>query len=471
MSKYDMVVIGSGPAGEKAAAMAAYFDKRVAIVEREERPGGTVVSRGGIPTKTLREAATYLSGYHRREFYGVGVEIEPKLMLELLRRRAAEVMDLVAAAVVENIERHGIDLVRGTGALTPDGQVAVTAADGSSRVLQADNVLIATGSRPFRPPTVPFDDPAVDDSDSILALDSIPDSLVVIGGGPVGVEYASISTALGVHVTLVDAGSRLIPFADEEISATLRAALEADGARFIFDSPGTTIERTAAGLEVALPSGEVLKPDKVLFAAGRTGNTEGLGLEAAGVETNERNNIVVDEHFQSSVPGIYAAGDVAGPPALASVSAEQGRVAASHAFGLGVVERLDPLPVFGVYSIPEVGMVGPTEAAAAAAGIDYAVGRFMFERNPRARIAGPGVGMVKLVVDKKDHALLGVHIVGEEAAELVHIGQAAIHAGDKVERFIHSTFNVPTRSEAYKYAAYDALQDISGHRLPRSAAT
>jgi NAD(P) transhydrogenase len=467
VNQYDMVVIGSGPAGEKAAAMAAYFKKRVAIVEREERVGGTVVSRGGIPTKTLREAATYLSGYHRREFYGVGVEIEPRLMLELLRNRATEVMDLVAGSVAENIDRHGIDLIHGNASLTPSGNVQVTSADGSTRIVEAAKVLIATGSRPFRPPTVPFDDHAVDDSDSILALDSIPDTLVVIGGGPVGVEYASISTALGVHVTVVDAGPRLIPFADEEISAALRAALEADGTRFVFDSPATAIERTAQGLEVRLPDGEIIMPDKVLFAAGRTGNTEGLGLEEAGVATDERNNIVVDEHFQSSVPGIYAAGDVAGPPALASVSAEQGRIAASHAFDLGVVDQLDPLPVFGVYSIPEVGMVGLTEWEAAANAIDYAVGRYQFERNPRTRMAGPGVGMMKLVVDKQDHSLLGVHIVGEEAAELVHIGQAAIHAGDKVERFILSTFNVPTRSEGFKYAAYDALQDISGRRLSR----
>jgi NAD(P) transhydrogenase len=468
MNQYDMVVIGSGPAGEKAAAMAAYFGKRVAIVERESRVGGTVVSRGGIPTKTLREAASYLSGYHRRELYGVGVDIDPKLMLELLHRRAADVMDLVANSVAENIDRHGIDLVHGTATLTPDGKVAVAGDDGTTRTLEATNVLIATGSRPFRPPTVPFDDPAVDDSDSILALDSIPESLVVIGGGPVGVEYASISTALGVQVTVVDAAQRLIPFADEEISATLQAALEDDGARFVFESPGTTVERTAEGLVVGLPSGEVIAPDKVLFAAGRTGNTEGLGLDEAGVATDDRNHIVVDEHFQTSVPGIYAAGDVAGPPALASVSAEQGRIAASHAFDLGVVEQLDSLPVYGVYSIPEVGMVGQTEAAAGASGVDYAVGRYRFERNPRSRIAGPGIGMIKLVVDKRDHSLLGVHIVGEEAAELVHIGQAAIHAGDKVERFIHSTFNVPTRSEGYKFAAYDALQDISGHRLSQS---
>ncbi len=465
MGAYDLVVIGSGPAGEKAAAMAAYFDKRVAIVEREGSPGGTVVRRGGIPTKTLREAAAYLSSFHRREVYGVGMEIAPDEMLQVLRGRAAEVVDLTADAVQRNIDRHRIDIVTGTGSLTPDGRVAVTADNGDVTTLDADVVLIATGSRPFRPGNIPFDDPAVDDSDSILALQSIPKSLVVIGGGPVGVEYASISLALGVDVTLVDAAPRLIPFADEEISKTLAAALEADGARFIFEAPGSTIERTSRGLEVTLPTGEALTPEKVLFAAGRVGNTEGLGLEDAGVVTDDRNHILVDEHFQTSRPGVYAAGDIAGPPALASVSAEQGRIAISHAFDLGVVEHLDTVPVFGVYSIPEVGMVGLTELAARDKGHDVAVGRNLFRSNPRSRIAGSETGMVKLVVDKTDHKLLGVHIVGDEAAELVHIGQAAIHAGDPVERFIHSTFNTPTRAEAYKYAAYDALQDISGHRL------
>lgn len=465
MRRYDMVIIGSGPAGEKAAAMAAYFEKSVAIVERDHRPGGTVVSRGGIPTKTLREAAVYLSGFHKREVYGVSVDLSPEVMLDLLRSRAAEVTDLVARSVSANIERHHIDLIHGFGSLTPEGHVRVSNDGEETEVLEAGSVLIATGSRPFRPPTVPFDDPRVDDSDSILALESIPGSLVVIGGGPVGVEYASITTALGVSVTLIDAGPRLIPFADEEISAVLQQSLVDDGCRFIFDSPGTTIEVTADGLEVHVPDGETLTPDKVLFAAGRAGNTEGLGLDDAGVKTNERGHIVVDENYQTTRPGIYAAGDVVGPPALASVSTEQGRLAASHAFGLGVVESLDPLPVFGVYSMPEVGMVGMTESAARAAGIDCAVGRSPFVNNARSRIAGVTTGLVKLVVDKADHRLLGVHIVGDDAAELIHIGQAAIHAGDSVDRFIHTTFNTPTRSEAYKYAAFDALQDISGRRL------
>ncbi len=467
MDRYDLVIIGSGPAGEKAGAMAAYFNKSVAIVERDATPGGTVVYHGGIPSKTLREAALYLSGFLHRDVYGIAMDLAPDLMLDLLRARSAEVMKLVADGVAANVDRHGIDLIQGVGSLTADGNVAVKGADGSSRVVEAEVVLIATGSRPMRPASIPFDDPGVDDSDSILALDRIPESLVVIGGGPVGVEYASITTALGVAVTVVDMAPRLIAFADEEISQALADALAASGTQFMLGAPSSTISRTADGLEVAFEDGTTLHPEKVLFAAGRVGNTEGLGLDAAGVACNERGHIVVDEHFQTSAAGIYAAGDVVGPPALASVSAEQGRIAISHAFGLGVVESLDPLPVFGVYSIPEVGMVGPTEQAAREQGIDYAVGRFRFSDNPRSRIAGQTVGMVKLIVDKASHKLLGAHIIGLEAAELVHIAQAAIHAGDPVERFIKTTFNTPTRAEAYKYAAYDALQDISGHRLSR----
>lgn len=465
MDSYDLVVIGSGPAGEKAGAMAAYFDKSVAIVERETRPGGTVVRRGGIPTKTLREAAMYLSSFHRRETYGVGIDMSREELVELMRDRAAQVIELTADAVERNIARHRIDVVTGTGSITPDGNVDVTSESGDRRVLEAEHVVVATGSRPFRPGNIPFDDPAVHDSDTILAMKSIPRTLVVIGGGPVGVEYASISCALGVEVTLIDAAPRLVPFADAEISAALAAALENDGARFVFDSPGSTIERTERGLEVTLPTGEVITPDQVLFAAGRVGNTEGLGLEEAGIKTDDRNHILVDDHFQTSRPGVYAAGDIVGAPALASVSAEQGRIAVSHAFDLGVVDRLDSVPVYGVYSIPEVGMVGLTEAGAQDKGHEVAVGRNPFHLNPRSRIAGSQVGLLKLVVDKQDHRLLGVHILGDDAAELVHIGQAAIHAGDPVERFIHTTFNTPTRAEAYKYAAYDALQDISGHRL------
>jgi NAD(P) transhydrogenase len=463
MADFDMVVIGSGPAGEKAAAQAAYFGKRVAIVERAARPGGAPVNTGGIPTKTLRETAQYLTGFRRREVYGVGIGLGADVTVELLHSRSAEVSQLMAEAVLHNLERHRIQLVRGVAMLEAEGLVRVSAADGSIRSISSEVVLIATGSRPFHAPGIPFDDPDVHDSSTILDIENIPARLVVIGGGPVGSEYASIFTALGSKVTLIDAGERLMPFLDAEISALVSTIFEREGMDVILGSAGTRVERTGDTLRVVLPGGRILTPDKVLFAAGRTANTDGMGLVEAGVELDQRGHITVDEDYQTTVPGVYAAGDVVGPPALASVSAEQGRVAACHAFGIPFKQTVDPSPPFGVYSIPEIGMMGMSEEAAARATIDYEVGRSWFEDNPRSRIAGVTDGLVKLVFRRDDRRLLGVHVVGEEAAELVHQGQAVIQAGETIDRFIHSTYNIPTRSEAYKYAAYDGLQRLSGH--------
>jgi len=460
---FDMVVIGSGPAGEKAAAQAAYFGKRVAIVERAERPGGAPVNTGGIPTKTLRETAQYLTGFRRREVYGVGIGLGAEVTVELLHARSAEVSELIGEAVVRNLDRHGIRLIHGEGTVGAPGTVNVTTPDGSSRLLSADVVLIATGSRPFHPPTIPFDDPDVHDSESILLAETIPGRLAVIGGGPVGSEYASIFTALGSKVTLIDAGDRLMPFLDAEISDLVFTIFGREGMDVILGSTGTRVERSQGVLQVLLPDGRIVLPDKVLFAAGRSPNTDGLGLADAGIGLDERGHIVVDANYQTTVPGIYAAGDVIGPAALASVSAEQGRVAACHAFDIPFKQTVDPSPPFGVYSIPEIAQMGLTEEAAVKSGIDHEVGRSWFSDNPRSRIAGVTDGLIKLVFRRDDRRLLGVHIVGEEAAELVHQGQAVVQAGETIDRFIHSTYNIPTRSEAYKYAAYDGLQRLSGH--------
>ena len=350
----------------------------------------------------------------------------------------------------------------GTGRLAGDGVVEVTGADGRVDLVRGEVVLVATGSRPLRPPDIPFDDPDVHDSDSILSIERIPAGVVVVGGGPVGLEYASIFGALGVGVTVVDAGDRIAPFLDVEISDVLRDALSGMGVRLVVGSGGATVARQDGALQVVLASGEVLSPDSVLFAAGRRGNTDLLGLDEAGVALDARGRIVVDDEYRTTAPGVVAAGDVIGPPALASVSAEQGRVAVCHAFGIPFTESVDPLPPFGVDTIPEVGMVGMTEEAAARAGIDHEVGRSRFADNPRSLIAGTTMGMIKLVFRRDDRRLLGVHIGGEEAAELVHVGQAVIHADETIDRFIHTTFNIPTRAEAYKYAAYDGLQRLSG---------
>ena len=468
-SDLDLIVIGSGPAGEKGAAQAAYFGHRVVIVERQARPGGAPVNSGGLPTKTLRETALYLTSFRRRDVYGIGFDLAADLTLERMRKRAAAVSEVAGRAVRANIERHGIELVQGTARLAGDRSVEVSLADGGTRTLRAKRILIATGSRPYRPESVPFDDPDVHDSDTILGLDSMPGSLVVIGGGPVGCEYASIFTALGVRVSLVDRADRLMPFLDAEASAQLRTCLTDMGMRLLLSSPQALVGRVDGRLRVSIEGGETLETDAVLYAAGRSGNTEELGLEASGVELDPRGRIIVDAEYQTAVPGIYAAGDVIGPPALASVSAEQGRVAMCHAFDIPFKETVDPLPPFGIYSIPEVAMVGLTQEAAAAAGIDAAAGRYDFSNNPRSIIAGTTYGFIKLVFRRDDRRLLGVHIVGEEAAELIHAGQAVLHAGETIDRFIHSTFNIPTRAEAYKYAAYDGLQQLGGQRLRGAA--
>jgi NAD(P) transhydrogenase len=463
--RFDLVVIGAGPAGEKGAAQAAYFGKRVSVVERSPVPGGTPATTGGIPTKTIREAALYLTGFRRREIYGVGLDLPSEISLRRIRERAEDIVRLATDTVRENLDRHGIDLVQGEARLGPDRSVIV---DGQrKRVLKGEVVLIATGSRPFRPSTVPFDDQDVDDSESILELDALPRSLVVVGGGPVGCEYASLGAALGVEVTLIDAGDRLLPFMDAEISGLLAKAFAEIGIRLELGQGVATIGRQGGELAVTLAHGEIVRPDRVLFAAGRAGNTEGLGLAEVGVEVDARGRIVVDEHYRTSAEGIYAAGDVIGPPALASVSMEQGRVAICHAFGIPFKETVDPLAPYGVYSIPEVGMVGTTEDAAAAAGVEYEVGRGWFAQNTRARIAGTTDGLVKLVFRRDDRMLLGAHVMGDIAGELVHVAQAVLHGGGTIDRFIHTTFNVPTYAEAFKYAAYDGLQRLEG--LPARA--
>lgn len=457
---FDLVVIGAGPAGEKAGAQAAYFGKRVAIVDRRPDPGGSAASKTGVPTKTLREAALYLTGFQRRDLYGTGMDLHPDTVLEHMRARTAEVVKLSVDAVRHNIERHGIELIQGEARLGPDRTVRITTSEGE-RVLRGEVVMLATGSRPFHPPGVPFEDPDVHDSESILELERIPNRFAVIGGGPVGCEYASIFLALGAEVTMIDRGPRLLPFADGEVSEALGRVFEGRGMRLLAETAVTSTERTDGTLTLSLSDGKTLEADAVLFASGRAGTTEGIGLEEAGVRTDERDRIVVDETYRTTAEGIYAAGDVIGPPGLASAAMEQGRVAACHAFGIPFKDTVDPLAPLGVYSVPEVAMVGMTEEAARESGIDVETGRTPFEMNARARIAGATEGLVKLVFAREDRRLLGVHIVGDDAAELIHIGQAVLHAGGTIDYFIHSTFNVPTLSEAYKYAAYDGLQRLS----------
>jgi NAD(P) transhydrogenase len=454
--RFDLVVVGSGPAGEKGGVQAAYHGKRVAIVERSPVVGGTAVATGGLPSKALRETALYISGWRKKDVYGVSVELDRDATFERLRRRAGEISALMSEAVRRNIERHNIELVRGDARLGPGGEVHVESTDGG-RLLHADVVLLATGSRPFRPPGIPFDGRTVLDPDEIVQLDPPFRSIVIVGAGPVGCEYASTFAAVGTRVWLVDLSERLLPMLDAEIAGLLSSSLRRSGIELILGSTVTGVEGGGGGVGVELDGGGVLRADRVPFGAGRVGNTEGLGLEAAGVELDGRGRIVVDGHYRTTVPNVYAAGDVIGPPGLASVSMEQARVAMCHAFALPLKQAVDRLTPVGIYTIPEAAGVGMTEEAARDAGVDYEVGRAWFETNSRAAVAGDTEGVLKLVCARHDGRLLGVHILGDDAAELVHQGQAVIRHGGVVEEFIHTTFNVPTRSDAYKYAAYDAL--------------
>jgi NAD(P) transhydrogenase len=454
VEKYDLVVIGSGPAGEKASTQAAYFGKRVAVVERRPTPGGIAVSDAGIPTKTLREAALYLTGFRHREVYGISLALDARLKLERLTRRTSELREMMTEVVTQNLCRMKVDLIHGTARLGPGRTVLV-----GDRTLHAEKILLAPGSRPHHLEGIPWDDPGVSDSERILELDRLPRTLLVVGGGAVGCEYASIFTALGVEVTLVEAAPQLLGFIDAEIAEHLTRAFTAMGMHVSTGRWLSEIARTGnTSLVARFRDGGEVTAEHVLVAGGRTSNIEGLGLAEAGVEVDARGRIVVDEHFETSAPGIYAAGDVIGPPALASVSMEQGRVAACHAFDISFKGQVDPLPPFGVYCIPEVAMVGLTEEAARRTGVPVEIGRCPFARNTRARIAGATEGLVKLVFRREDRVLLGVHIVGDIAAELIHVGQMAIAEARPIDWFIHHTFNVPTYTEAYKYAAYDGLQ-------------
>ncbi len=458
--RFDLVVIGGGAAGEKGAARAAYFGKRVAVIERRKEPGGATVHTGTLPSKTLREAALFLSGYRQRDLYSVSVEIAPHLEIAKLIERKNAVRELETGRILQNLARHGVELVHGSARLMDASTIDVTDDAGERRRMTTDVILIVTGSRPFRPPGIPFEDPDVHDSDSILEIDHVPASLAVLGGGVIGCEYASMFAVLGTDVHLVERRTPLLPFLDTEIVERIAEGMRDLGVTFHLGERAEAVARRDRGLVCTLPSGDTVSTEKVLVTAGRVGNTTDLGLDELGVGTDERGRILVDEAFRTSVPGIYAAGDVIGAPALATSSMEQARVAVSQAFGL-VRDTYDAgqLP-YGVYTIPEVSSVGVSEEEARARGIDVVVGRALFRDNARGAIIGDRDGMTKLVFDRATRRLIGCHCVGERACELVHVGQAVMKLEGTVDTFIDMVFNYPSLSETYKYAAYDALDSL-----------
>ena len=465
MEKYDLVVIGSGPAGEKGAAQAAYFKKRVALIESSVTPGGACINTGTIPSKILRESALYYSGVQQRGLYGVDYSLREGLTVGNFMHRKDVVVDTLRAKLRENLANHGVDVIEGFASLEDANTVTVRAPQNEKLSVHGDVILIATGSTPYRAPEIPFDDEVIFDSDSILKMLVIPRSLAVVGGGVIGCEYASIFTALGVNVALVDGRDRVLPFLDAEISECLRERLADRGVQFHFGERVSKIERVKYGVRITLQSCETLETEVALFAAGRRGMVDNLHLDKAGVTLNKRGYIEVNEHYLTSAPSIYAAGDVIGFPALASTSMEQARVAICHAFGFQYKQRLASMLPMGVYTIPEISAVGESEETCKEKGIDYEVGRARYANNARGQIVGDLPGILKLIFTKSDRRLLGVQMIGQNATEVIHLGMMALEAGMSIDVFIEFVFNYPTLSEMYKYAAYDGLGNLAGHKL------
>jgi NAD(P) transhydrogenase len=461
---FDLVILGCGPAGEKAGAQAAYFGKRVAVVEREPHVGGSCINTGTVPSKTLRESALYFSGLKQRGLYGIDYSLKENLTVHDFMHHEREVVEMERRRILKNLELHRIELVRGQAAFEDAHTISVATPKGK-RQLRGEVILIATGSKPHRPPEIAFDDIHTFDSDTFLQMDRIPKSLAVIGGGVIGCEYASIFMALGVDVTLVDGRDRLLPFLDGEISDRLRDRLACLGMHFLFNERPVKTENAARGVCLTMKSGKTLERDAALFAAGRRAAADGLALEKAGLALNDRGYIPVHDNYRTALPHIYAAGDVIGFPALASTSMEQGRVAVCHAFGFKYKQRVASMLPMGIYTIPEISAAGETEESCKEKKIDYCVGRARYENNARGHISGDTAGMLKLIFARSDRKLLGVSVIGESATELIHVGLMVLDNGHSIDEFIEQVFNYPTLSELYKYAAYDGLGNLAGHKL------
>jgi NAD(P) transhydrogenase len=459
---FDLIVLGVGPAGEKGAVQAAYFGKRVCVVEREPEPGGAAVHTGTLPSKTLRETALFLSGYRQRELYGITVNLNPDLAVPKLLSRKNAVRELEVERIDWNLERHRVTSLRGVGRFIDAHTVEVLALGAPPRTITAEYILLATGSKPFQPANIPFDDEDVDDSDTILLIDRLPKTMIVVGGGVIGCEYATMFAAMHVKVTLVDGRERLLPFLDTEMGERLRGAMQNLGIDMRMSAATTSVKRVPGrGIVTTFEQGPEVVSEKFLFAAGRNGRSEELALDKVGIVADKRGYIKVDDDYKTTCPNVYAAGDVIGFPALASTSMEQARVAVCHAFGFTYKRQMSHLLPYGIYTIPEVSCIGLSEEQAKEQKLEYVVGRAFYRDNARGKIIGDRDGMIKVLIDRESRKLIGCHAIGERASELVHIGQALIMLGGTVDTLIEMVFNYPTLSEMFKYAAYDALGNLS----------
>ncbi|MCG7597265.1 Si-specific NAD(P)(+) transhydrogenase [Mycobacterium sp. PSTR-4-N] len=460
MLEYDLVVIGSGPGGQKAAIAAAKLGKSVAVIERGRMLGGVCVNTGTIPSKTLREAVVYLTGMNQRELYGASYRVKDKITPADLLARTTHVISKEQDVVRSQLMRNRVDLISGHGRFVDAHTVTVEDPERREHTTVTGRyIVLATGTKPARPPGVEFDDNRVLDSDGILDLKSLPTSMVVVGAGVIGIEYASMFAALGTKVTVVEKRDTMLDFCDPEIIESLKFHLRDLAVTFRFGEEVTAVDVGSTGTVTTLASGKKIPAETVMYSAGRQGQTEHLDLANAGLEADHRGRIFVDDDFCTKVDHIYAVGDVIGFPALAATSMDQGRLAAYHAFGEPCHGMTELQPI-GIYSIPEVSYVGATEVQLTNDAVPYEVGISRYRELARGQIAGDSYGMLKLLVSTEDLTLLGVHIFGTSATELVHIGQAVMGCGGTIEYLVDAVFNYPTFSEAYKVAALDVMNKL-----------
>ena len=462
---YDLLVIGGGPAGTGGALAAAAFGKRVALVERESHVGGAGLNTGTIPSKALRESALLISGWRARKLLGVDLSLRRECTIADLTRHEVDVRDAMRGQTETRMRERRVKVFhQGNAAFADSHTIRVLQQTGRETLLVGHKILVATGSLPVRPPEFPFDHPRVHDSNEILEIRELPRKPAVVGAGVIGSEYACTFAALGVEVHLVDGRDVLLPFLDHEVSAAITTAMQAAGVRFHWKERVVACAAPEQGdMVLSLSSGKQLAVTDVLVAAGRASKTSELNLGAAGLTPGKRGLLQVNAFFQTEIPHIYAAGDVIGAPALAATSMEQARVAVCHAFAL-LKKESEPLLPTGIFTIPEASMVGETEQAVRESGVDYVVGRAPYGQNPRGRLIGDENGFLKLIFRRDDLRLIGVHAVGEQATEVVHIGMLAMLCQADAELFNRACFNYPTLGDLYKYATYDAMLQRLGGR-------
>ncbi len=455
--KYDLLVVGSGPGGQRAAIAAAKLGRTVAVVDRRTMVGGVCINTGTIPSKTLREAVLYLTGMSQRDLYGASYRLKAEITVADLTARTQHVIGREVEVVRNQLLRNHVELLAGTASFEDPHTLSVRGDD--HLTVSAEKIVLAPGTRPARPDHVEFDEEHVVDSDGILQLHKIPATMVVVGAGVIGIEYASMFAALGTRVTVVDQHPSMLDFCDEEIVESLRFHLRDLAVSFRFGEQVDKVEIGARGTLTSLASGKRIAADTVMYSAGRQGATEELDLERAGLSADDRGRLRVDECFRTEVEHIFAVGDVVGFPALAATSMEQGRLAALHAMGepAGAITALQPI---GVYTIPEISYVGRTEAELTDGSIPYEVGLSRYRELARGQIVGDSYGMLKLLVHTTERKLLGVHVFGTGATDLVHIGQAVMGCNGTIDYLVDTVFNYPTLSEAYKVAALDATNKL-----------